>query len=300
MRHLNFNHLYYFWVVAREGSIVKAAEELCLTSQTISGQLRLLEDAVGQKIFSRAGRGLALTETGRVMFEYADEMFRLGTELRDVIKGRKADGPMVFHVGVADVVPKLIAWQLLQPAYSLSSPVRIVCREAHLDQLLADLAIHQIDMIIADAPMAPGINVKAFNHLLGESGVSFFAAPVLHAKLQGDFPQCLNDAPFLVPTSASNIRRALQRWFDDHELRPNIVGEFDDSALVKAFGQAGVGVFTAPSAIEAYVSEQFDVVCLGRTNDIKESFYAISAERKVKHPALLAIREAARKSLIGG
>lgn len=299
MRHLNFNHLYYFWVVAREGSIVKAAEELCLTSQTISGQLRLLEDAVGQKIFSRAGRGLALTETGRVMFEYADEMFRLGTELRDVIKGRKADGPMVFHVGVADVVPKLIAWQLLQPAYSLSSPVRIVCREAHLDQLLADLAIHQIDMIIADAPMAPGINVKAFNHLLGESGVSFFAAPGLTTKLKGEFPQCLNDAPFLVPTSASNIRRALQRWFDDHELRPNIVGEFDDSALVKAFGQQGVGVFTAPTAIESYVAKQFNVDCLGRTTDIKESFYAISAERKVKHPALLAIREAAKKSLIG-
>ena len=299
MRHLNFNHLYYFWVVAREGSIVKAAEELCLTSQTISGQLRLLEDAVGQKIFSRAGRGLALTETGRVMFEYADEMFRLGTELRDVIKGRKADGPMVFHVGIADVVPKLIAWQLLQPAYSLGSPVRIVCREAHLDQLLADLAIHQIDMIIADAPMAPGINVKAFNHLLGESGVSFFAAPTLIPKLKGQFPLCLNDAPFLVPTSASNLRRALQRWFDDQELRPDIVGEFDDSALVKAFGQAGVGVFTAPTAIEQYVSKQFNVECLGRTTDIKESFYAISAERKVKHPALLAIREAARKNLIG-
>lgn len=300
MRGLNYNHLYYFWVVAGEGGVARAAERLHLTPQTISGQLHALEESLGAKLFQRSGRQLVLTDTGRLALEYADEMFRLGAEMTEVLEGRTGARALPFTVGIVDVVPKLIAYRLLEPALALSQPVRIVCREGKLETLLADVAVHKLDMVLADTPIAPGAGVRAFNHALGECGVTFFAAPALAGRYRDGFPGSLQGAPMLLPATNTALRGALMLWLDQMEIRPRISGEFEDSALMTAFGQAGVGVFISPSAIEQDITRQFDVEVIGRTHQVRERFYAISAERRLRHPAVVAISEAARLEVFPG
>jgi LysR family transcriptional activator of nhaA len=295
MKHLNYKHLHYFWTVAREGGVVRASELLNLTPQTISGQLRLLEEAVGTPLFSRSGRNLVLTETGQLVQSYAEEIFALGAELGEVLRGRPAGRPVQFTVGIVDVVPKLIAYELLAPAYQLPEPVRIVCQEGKLEQLLADLAVHKLDLVLADSPLGPTMNVRAFNHLLGESGMTFFAARELASRYGPGFPRSLDNAPILLPSRASAVRGALTQWMDELGIQPVVVGEFDDNALLKAFGQAGVGVFCVPQAIEHEVERQYHVVPIGRTDAVRERFYAISPERRLKHPAVVAVSTAARE-----
>lgn len=294
MRGINYNHLHYFWVVATEGGIARAAQRLHLTPQTISGQIQVLEDSLGAELFVRKGRQLVLSETGRVVFSYADEMFRLGAEMKDVVEGRSAGSELVFTVGIVDVVPKIIAYRLLEPALRLEQPVRIVGREGKLEELLADVAVHKLDMVLADTPMAPGINVRAFNHTLGECGITFFASRATAERYREGFPRSLDGAPMLLPAINTALRGALMLWMDKLEILPHVAGEFEDSALMNAFGQAGVGVFIAPSAIEPDIVRQYEVVPIGRTEEVRERFYAISAERRLRHPAVVAIRDAAR------
>jgi LysR family transcriptional regulator, transcriptional activator of nhaA len=294
---INYKHLHYFWVVAKEGSIAGASERLHITPQTISGQLSLLEENLGEPLFIRSGRNLELSEAGRMALSYADEIFTLGSELEDVVRNLPDGRPLVFKVGVTDVVPKSIAYRLLAPALQLTEPVRIICRENNFDALLAELALHRIDLVIADSAIPPAVNVRGFNHHLGECGISFFAIPELADKLCNGFPQSLNGAPLLLPGEMTATQSRLLKWLDKLHLHPRIVGEFDDSALMKAFGQAGTGIFIAPSPIAAEVEKQYGVVAIGNTDEVREQFYAISVERRISHPAVAAITETAREWL---
>jgi len=294
---INYKHLHYFWVVAKEGSITRASERLHLTPQTISGQLSLLENNLGEPLFARVGRNLELTDTGRLALSYADEIFTLGGELEDAIHNLPSGRPLVFKVGVVDVLPKSIAYRLLMPALQLSESVRIVCRENDINSLLTELALHRIDLVIADSPIPQAVNVRGFNHQLGECGISFFAIPSLAKKLRKDFPNSLNGAPMLLPGETSVAQSRILKWLDKNHIHPVIVGEFDDSALMKAFGQAGTGIFIAPTPIAEEVEKQYGVVVIGETDEIREQFYAISVERKISHPAVVAITETAREWL---
>ena len=294
---INYKHLHYFWVVAKEGGVARASERLHLTPQTISGQLSLLEENLGEALFERVGRNLELTETGRLALSYADEIFSLGGELEEVLRNLPGGRPLVFKVGVADVVPKSIAYRLLAPALQLAEPVRIICRENNIDSLLGALALHQIDLVIADGPIPNGVNVRGYNHELGECGVSFFATPGQAAKLRKNFPHSLKGADLLLPSDINVVQSRLLQWFDALHIHPRIVGEFDDSALMKAFGQAGAGVFIAPSPIATEVENQYGVVNIGSTDEVRENFYAISVERKISHPAVAAITATAREWL---
>jgi LysR family transcriptional activator of nhaA len=300
MPNLNFKHLRYFWAVAANGSIARAAEILHLTPQTISGQLRELEQQLDAKLFAKSGRNLVLTDTGRVVFSYADEMFRLGNELQDVLAGRIPGAALTLNVGVAMVVPKLLAYRLLEPVLALEEPVKLVCQEASLSELLADLSVHKLDLVLADCPMSPTLNVRAYNHPLGECGISFFAARSEARKYQGKFPSSLDGAPMLMPTASSALRRMLEYWFEGKQIQPLVVAEFDDRALMKAFGEAGAGIFTSPTAVEEDVVAKYGVRVIGRTTDIRESYYAISAERRIKHPAVSVITDVARSELFTG
>ncbi len=294
---INYKHLRYFWVVARAGGIARASERLNLTPQTISGQLSLLEENLGEALFTRVGRNLELTETGRLVLSYADEIFSLGGELEEMVRNLPDGRPQLFKVGVVDVVPKSIAYRLLAPALQLPEPVRIVCREGAIDALLTELAVHRVDLVIADGPIPPGVNVRGFNHPLGDCGITFFATSKLARKLGNDFPHSLNGAPLLLPGETTMVRSRLVQWFDGLHIHPRIVGEFDDSALMKAFGRAGTGVFVAPTPIAAEVEKQYDVVAIGQTDEVRDHFYAISVERKISHPAVVAITEMAREWL---
>jgi LysR family transcriptional activator of nhaA len=294
---LNMKHLRYFWSVATHGSVTRAAEALYLTPQTISGQLRQLEAQVGSTLFNREGRHLVLTETGRLVFSYADEMFRLGLELQDVLAGHTPGSALTVKVGIAMVVPKLIALRVTEPVLDLPDPVRLICHEAPLADLLADLAVHKLDMVLADSPVNPTFSIRAYNHVLGESGISFFAAPIQAKPLARGFPNSLDNAPMLMPSVGSSLRRNLETWFEHHAISPQVVAEFEDRALMKAFGERGAGVFTSPSAVEQEVVDKYGVKVIGRTEEITERFYAISAERRIKHPAVAAITEAARSEL---
>lgn len=291
---INYKHLRYFWVVAKQGGIARASERLHLTPQTISGQISLLEEQLGEALFNKVGRNLELTETGRLVLSYADEIFALGGELEEAVHNLPTGRPMVFKVGVADVVPKSIAYRLLAPALDMPDPVRIVCRENNLESLLAELALHRIDMVIADGPIPSGLNVRGFNHALGECGISFMAIPRLAKSLRKQFPQSLNGAPLLIPSEINLVQPRLLNWLDSLHIHPRIVGEFDDSALMKAFGQAGAGVFIVPTAIAEEVVKQFSVAVVGDTEIVREQFYAISVERRISHPAVAAITETAR------
>ena len=291
---INFKHLHYFWVVAKQGGIMRASENLHITPQTISGQIRLLEEQLGQSLFEKVGRNLEITETGRMVLSYADDIFSLGYELEETVKNTSKDRALLLRVGVADVVPKSIAYRLLEPALNLKDPIRFVCKENSLDALLGELALHKLDIVIADGPIPQRLGVKGYNHALGECGVSFLAAPKLANTLSTDFPNNLSGAPFLMPSELSLVQPQLLHWLDRQHILPKVVGEFDDSALMKAFGQAGVGVFLVPSAIAEEVAAQYKVVILGKTDDIREQFFAITAERRLTNPAVIAINETAR------
>ena len=297
MEWLNYHHLLYFWTVAREGSIARACEKLRLAQPTISGQLRLLEETLGEKLFSKAGRGLRLTDVGQVVYRYADEIFGLGRELQDVLKGRPGGHTLRLLVGVSDLVPKLIAYRILQPALEMSQPVQIICDEDTPERLLGALAEHRLDVVLTDAPITTASLTKAYNHLLGSCGVTLFAAPKLAARYRRNFPQCLDGAPFLLPMKGAGLRRSLEQWFDAEDIHPRLAGEFKDGALMKTFGQAGAGVFAAPTAIEKQVREHYRVTPVARVDSIVERFYAISVERKLKHPAVVAITGAAQEGL---
>jgi LysR family transcriptional activator of nhaA len=294
---INYKHLHYFWVVARQGGIARASERLHLTPQTISGQIRLLEESIGEALFSKVGRNLELTGSGRLVLSYADEIFSLGGELEDALRNLPLDRQMVFKVGIADVVPKTIAYRLLAPALSMSDPVRIICRENNLASLLAELALHRVDMVIADGPIPPGVNVRGYNHALGECGISFLAVPQLAKTLRRDFPRSLNGAPLLIPSETNLVQAKLLDWLDRQHIYPRIVGEFDDSALMKVFGQAGTGIFIIPSPIATEVAKQYGVRVIGSTEEVREQYYAISVERRISHPAVSAITETAREWL---
>ena len=294
---LNYKHLHYFWAVAKAGSVTRASERLHLTPQTISGQLSLFEEVLGEALFNRSGRQFELTEAGRMVLSYADEIFSLGQELEEMLHHRPTDLPLQFRVGVTDAVPKAVAYQLLEPAMLVEQPPRIVCREGKVADLLAELAVHRLDIVIADSPMPRTIDVRGFSHLLGECGLTFFATAELARQHPGPFPQCLDSAPMLLPGEDVAVRPRLTRWFSDHRIRPRITGEFDDGALMKAFGRAGVGIFAAPTAITEQVMRQHEVVSIGTTEEVIEQFYAISVERKLTHPAVVAISRAARQEL---
>jgi LysR family transcriptional activator of nhaA len=294
---LNLKHLRYFWAVASHGSIAKAADALYLTPQTISGQMRKLEEQVGSQLFERDGRGLVLTETGRLVYSYANEMFQLGSELQEVLDGHTPGFALTIKVGIAMVVPKLLAYRVLEPVLQLPETVRMICHEAPLENLLAELAVHKLDVVLADSPIGPGLSVRAYNHALGESGISFFAIPAQAKALRRGFPESLDSARMLMPSVGSSLRRNLENWFERNEINPLVVAEFEDRALMKVFGESGTGVFTSPTAVERDVLDKYGVEVIGRTEEIKESYYVISAERRIKHPAVSAITEAARNQL---
>lgn len=296
---LNYHHLLYFWTVAREGSVSRAAERLQLTQPTLSNQIKKLEKAIGAELFERVGRSLVLTETGQLVYRYADEIFSLGRELTDALKGRPSRDRIPLSVGVPDVLPKLVVYRLLRPALELEERVQLVCYEGKLHDLLADLALHRLDLVLADSPVTPQLHIRAFNHLLGECGVTVFGASKLAERSKRQFPRSLHGAPMLLPTQNTALRRALEQWFDEQDIRPHIVHEFEDSAVMKVFGQAGEGLFVAPSAIENEVTRQYSVHQIGRIDAVRERFYAISVERRLKHPAVVAISNAARNKLFG-
>jgi LysR family transcriptional activator of nhaA len=297
MEWLNYHHLLYFWTVARTGSVSGASDELRLTQATVSAQLKVLEQSLGEKLFRKAGRHLALTETGKVVFRYADEIFSLGREMMGTLKGRPEGRLARLTVGVADVTPKLVAYQLIEPALKLIDAYRIVCREGTNEELLPALAVHDIDVVLTDAPIDPAINVKAFDHLLGECGVLLFGSPKLFTQYRRGFPQSLDGAPFLLPTRNTTSRRSLDLWFDAEKIQPKVIAEFEDSALSMVFGQHGLGLFAAPSVIRGEIEKQYEVKAIGRVGKARERFFAVSLDRKLRHPAVVAISEAARARL---
>lgn len=297
MRHLNYNHLHYFWVVAREGSIAAASKTLHLTPQTISGQLKLLDENVGEPLFQRVGRGIGLTETGRVVYQYADEIFSLGTELSARIRSKVPGAPETLNVGIVNSIAKLIAYRIIEPALELPDKVRVVCTEADLDNLLGELAMHRLDLVISDRPIPTGLNVKAYNHPLGDSPVAFFAQKRIASRFSSRFPASLDGAPVLLPVRTNPLRPSLDEFFLRSNVTPAIVAEFDDSALLKAFGEAGTGVFPAPFAIREQVEHMYHSRLIGEVEGVTEHYFAISPERKLKHPAVRQITESARSRL---
>ena len=296
MESLNYHHLRYFWAAAREGSVTRASEKLHISQPAVSAQIRDLEQALGEKLFTRSGRSIALTEAGRLVYRYAEDIFGLGAELLETLKGRPTGRPARLRVGIANAIPKLIAHRLLAPAFALPEPVRVQCLEDSPERLLAELAIHGLDVVLADAPAGPTVKVKAYSHLLGECGVSVLGVERLTKARRRRFPRSLDGAPFLLPTPDAALRRLLDQWFEAQGIRPDIVGEFDDSALLKVFGQSGAGLFAVPSAIDAEVRRQYGVRLVGRV-EVLQRFYAITVERKLKHPAVVAISEAARREI---
>lgn len=298
---MNFKHLHYFWVAARAGGVMRAGEQLHTTPQTLSAQIKLLEDRLGRKLFRKAGRRLELTDDGRTALRYADEIFALGGELESAMRERRTRGQRTieFRVGVADLIAKSMAYRLLEPALQLADPVRLVCSEGRFDDLLAQLAVHRLDLVLADQPLTRRVSIKAFNHELGSSPMSFFAAPSLAAALDGPFPRHLDGAPMLLQGTASVVRQQCEAWLARQGVAPRIVGEFDDSALMMAFGREGRGVFCAPAVLEPEVIAQYGVQIVGRSDEIVEDFYAISVERRVTHPCIVAIAQAARGAIFG-
>ena len=299
MEWLNYHHLLYFWTVVRTGSIAAASEELRLAPPTISVQIRRLEEQLGEKLVRRSGRRLIPTEIGQAVFRYADEIFSLGRELLDMVRGRPTERPMKLIVGVVDVMPKSIAHRLIEPALRLGERVRVVCREATPEQLLAQLSVQYLDVVLSDAPIAPGVSVRAYNHLLGETGLSFLGDATLAQKYRRGFPKSLQGAPLLLQASNTEVRRAIDQWLDGADIRPDIVGEFEDSELLWEFGAAGEGIFPVPTILEKRLARLHRVKVLGRTDAVRSRFYAISVERRLKHPAVVAICETARRELFG-
>jgi LysR family transcriptional activator of nhaA len=297
---MNFKHLHYFWVTAKAGGVMRAGEQLHTTPQTLSGQIKLLEEWLGRKLFQKSGRQMELTDDGRLALGYADQIFALGAELENAVRlPRGTNRVLDFKVGVADSVTKSLAYRLLEPALTLDEPVRMICSEGKFPDLLAKLALNQLDLVIADEPMSKRMSVKAFNHPLGSTPMSFFCAPQLRGTLQGAFPDCLNDAPVLIQGAQASVRQQWEGWLSRHQLHPRTIGEFDDGALMTAFGRKGRGVFMAPTVMEADIVEQFGVEVIGRSDELVEEFFAVSVERRITHPCVVAITKTARGQLFG-
>jgi LysR family transcriptional activator of nhaA len=290
---LNHHHLFHFWTVVREGGVTRASEKLHVSQPTISGQLRELEEALGEKLLRRSGRTVVLTDIGRTVYRFADEMLDLDRELLEAVKGRPTR-PGKLAVGVAMVVPKLVAYRMLEPALHLPEPIQLDCVHERPERLLAELAVYGLDVVLADAPAPAAVKVRAYSHLLGECGVSVFGTDRLAAAHRRGFPGSLDGAPFLLPSEDSALRLSLEEWFQKRKIRPRVVGTFEDSALLDAFGQAGAGLFAMPVAIEAELRRQYRVRVVGRLDSVRQRFYAISVERKLRNPAVIAISERAR------
>lgn len=296
---INYHHLLYFWAVVREGTVTAAAARLRLATPTVSAQVRLLEDQLGEKLLRRAGRGLELTEAGRVTYRYADEIFTLGRELEETLRSPTSGRRATLVVGVLDVLPKMIVRPLLQPALVGAERIKLVCREGKTEALVAALSLHEIDVVLSDAPLPPGAAVRAHAHLLGKCGVTFVAATRLAHSFRRGFPASLDGAPLLMPTEGTTLRRALEHWLADEGIRPVVVAEIEDSALLKAIGQDGLGIFVVPRVVESAVKRQYDVEVVGRTDRVEERFFALTMRRRVEHPGVAAILSAARSDLFG-
>ncbi|MEL7304394.1 MAG: transcriptional activator NhaR [Myxococcota bacterium] len=288
---LNYHHLFYFWTVAREGGVSRASEKLNLAPSTVSGQLHQLEDALGHKLVERQGRGIVITDVGRMVLEYADDIFAVGREMLETLRGAEMTRPARVQIGIADVLPKLVARKLLEPVLDLKSEIVLVCKQDDANELLSELALHRLDLVLVDAPVGPHHHVRAYNHLLGETQVELVAIPEMAKSLRDGFPLSLDGAPLLLPGENTSLRQAMRDWFDRHGTRPRVVGEFDDSALLKTFGQHGLGVFAVHSVAADEVCRQYQVERVGVLDGVLERFYAVSVERRIKHPAVLAISE---------
>lgn len=297
MEWLNYHHLLYFWTVVRAGSIQKAGQELRISPPAISAQLKLLEEQLGEKLLARSGRRLVLTDTGRTVFSYAEDIFNLGRELLDVVRNRPTGRPLRLDVGVVDVMPKAVVQKLLEPALSLRDPVHLVCREASSDQLLGRLVTHELDVVLSDSPVDPTLKIRVYSHLLGECGTVFVAGASVAGRYRRSFPKSLDGAPMFLPADNTALRRNLDYWFETHGIRPRVLGEFEDHALLRAFGETGSTVFPLPSVVDAQIRRLKTLRPIGVTNEVRTHFYAISAERKLQHPAVVAIRNAARRQL---
>ncbi|HFD10849.1 MAG TPA: transcriptional activator NhaR [Crenotrichaceae bacterium] len=297
MERLNYQHLFYFWNIAKEGGITRACEKLHLAQPTISGQLAVFEQAVGEKLFHRKGHKLILTDTGRTIFNYAEEIFTLGRELTNTLKGRPVGRGLRLNIGMADALPKLIAYRLIEPALQLPDPVQVICYEDKAERLLAEISLHGLDLVLSDIPATPSIATRTFNHLLGECSLAVYGTQNLAARYCSNFPRSLNGAPLLLPTPSTALRRSLDQWFDTKGICPDIRAEIEDSALLKTFASAGVGLFVAPIAVEAEIRHQYGAETVGIIDAVHERFYAVSAQRKLKHPAVLAILENAQAGL---
>ena len=298
MEWLNYHHLLYFWVVAKHGSIAAASKELRLAHPTIGGQIHRLEEVLGEKLFEHRGRKLILTDVGRTAFGYAEEIFTLGQEFLDTVHGRTPGRPTRLVVGLSDVLPKSIVHQMLRPALTMDKPVHVVCREARsTEAFLGDLALQAVDVVLSDSPAAPGGPVRLFNHLLGECGTTFFASPDLARKLRAGFPDSLDGQGFVLPGHNAALRHELEQWFEERHLRPKVVAEVEDSSLVKELGEAGLGVIAMPDVVTRDVEARYRLKALGREPRLKNRFYAISVERRLKHPAVVAICDATRTQI---
>ena len=297
MERINYQHLYYFWAVAKYGSVSAACEMLHLAQPTISGQLAVFEQSVGVKLLRKEGRKLVLTETGRAVFHYADEIFALGRELKHILKGRATERGLRLTIGISDAIPKLIAYRILKPVLSLSEPRQVYCIEDKTERLLIEIGSHSIDMILCDVPATPAAGTRVFNHFLGESSVAIFAAPELAERYRPDFPRSLNGAPFLLPTTNTALRRSLDQWFDEQQISPAIQAEIEDSALLKTVGAAGVGLFFSSKLVASEIQLQYGTEMLGTASGVIERFYAISGQRRMKHPLVEVILERAQQGL---
>lgn len=294
---MNYKHLHYFWTVAKEGSVTRASERLNLTPQTISGQLSLLEDYYGVKLFNKVGRSLELSDIGTQVMSFADEIFSLGNELEQMLHELPKIRPQLLKVGIVDVIAKSIAHQILLPALKHTSLIRMECREADLDTLLGELTLHRLDLVIAERPIPETVSMRGLSKKLGQSSVSFFATESLRSELKGNFPQCLHNAPMLFPNNRNHLSSSILQWLSKYHIKPRIIAEFDDSALMKAFGQEGVGIFAAPTVILHEVEQKYQVKAIGETDEIHEEFYAIYIEKRVNPPIVSEIIETASRSL---
>ncbi len=294
---LNYHHLYYFWTIAREGSMTRACASLNLSQPALSLQLRTLEDAIGEKLFERVGRNLVLTDVGKVTYRYAEEIFTLGKELTNTLAGNQTEHRVRLVVGIAEVVPKMVAYKLLKIAFQQFKHIQVVCWEGRLERLLGELALHTLDIVISDSPVPSTVSVEAHSHLIGETPVTLFGTEEFSRKYRRKFPQSLNGAPFLLPTNNSILRRGMEEWFRKHDITPLIIGEFEDGATMKAFGQEGHGIFPGSSVVAKEISRQYQVRTVGPINELHERFYAITVDRRIKHPAVLAILNTAKETV---
>ncbi|WP_031435172.1 transcriptional activator NhaR [Methylomarinum vadi] len=297
MKRINYQHLFYFWNVVREESVTRASEKLHLAQPTISAQLAVFEQAVGEKLFYKQGRKLVLTETGRIVFHYADEIFSLGRELGNALEGKASGRALRLSVGVADALPKMLVYRLIEPARHLPEPVQVFCYEDKAERLLSEMSLQGIDLVLSDVPLTPTSDNKAFNHFLGACSVSVFGTRPLAERYRADFPRSLNGAPFLLPTGNTALRRSLDQWFDEQSISPKIEAEIEDSALVKTFGSGGAGLFVAPTTVAEEIERQYNVTAIGHIDVVEERFYAVTMHKRLKHPAVTAILDYARAEL---